>query len=164
MADQIRVNGNVYSWGSLILKIGGERFSGFNSISYGDKRERVKGYGMGRHQAPRSRSRGKYSTDPVKLAGPPGSANEIRAMLAALSSDGVSYGDVEFEIALQYVEPSVDGGGETPMNIQIERCVIVADTATHEEGSDPLKEEIEIDCMLIRRNGLTLFDSSQGSP
>jgi hypothetical protein len=159
MADQIRVNGNMHSWGSIIVKIDGDRFYGFNSISYGDKRERVKGYGMGRHQAPRGRSRGKYTTDPVKLGGPKSTIQALRAQLAARASDGKSYGDVEFEIVTQYVE-----SGETPMTVEIERCVITANITNDEEGPDPLKDEVEIDCMLIRRNGLTLFDGSQESP
>jgi hypothetical protein len=160
MADQIRVNGNVHSWGSIVAKIDGDRFHGFTSISYGDKRERVKGYGMGRHQAPRARSRGKYSTDPVKLAGPKSTIQALRDKLASGSS---SYGDTEFQIVVQYVETGVSGG-DSPMTVEIDRCVITADVSTNEESSDPLKDEIEIDCMLIRRNGLTLFDSSQGSP
>jgi hypothetical protein len=163
MSDQIRVNGNAYSWGSIAVKIGGEPFYGFTAVSYGDKRERSKGYGMGRHQAPRLRSRGRYTTDPVKLAGPKGTVQELRAMLASSSADGVSYGDVEFLVVIQYVEATVSGG-ETPITVELERCVISADVSSDEEGPDFLKDEIELDCMLVRRNGLTLFDSSIGSP
>jgi hypothetical protein len=159
VADAIRVNGNGFSWGSIIVKVDGDRFYGFTSIGFGDKRERVKGYGMGRHQAPRSRSRGKYSTEPVKLGGPMASLQALRKALAARSSDGKSYGDVEFEVVVQYVDT-----GETPMTVQIERCVLTANTTANEEGPDLLEDEVEADCMLIRRNGLTLFDASQGSP
>lgn len=163
MGDQIRINGNAHSWGSIVAKVDGDRFYGFNSISYGDKRERVKGYGMGRHHAPRHRSRGKYQTDPVKLGGPKSTIQALRKKLAALSPDGVSYGDVEFELVVQYVEAGVNGG-EEPMTVELERCVISGNTTSDEENPDPLKDEVECDTMLIRRNGLTLFDSSQGSP
>jgi hypothetical protein len=54
--------------------------------------------------------------------------------------------------------------GEIPMHVKIERCVLTADTSSHEEGADPLLDELEADCMLIRRNGLVLFDLSEGSP
>lgn len=158
-SDRIRVNGNVLSWGSLVLKANGERYYGFNSLTFADKRERVKLYGMGPHQAPRGRSRGKYSTDPVKLGGPPSSFQILREGLAEFSNDGISYGDVEFEITLEAVEIA-----ERPLLVQIERCVWTANSNSYEEGADPLKEEIEIDCMKIYRNGLTLFDSSQGAP
>lgn len=159
MADAIRINGSQHSWGSIVLKLDGDRYYGFTAISYADKRERVKAYGMGRHHAPRGRSRGKYTTEPVKLTGWKSSIQALRAALAARAADGVSYGDVEFEIAVQYVEE-----GEQPMNVAIERCVIVGNSSSDEESADPLKEEIEIDCMLIRRNALVLFDAAQGSP
>jgi len=160
MSDQVRINGNQYSWGSIILKfVDGDRFYGFDSISYADKRERVKSYGMARHQAPRGRSRGKYSTDPVKLRGPKSSIQALRDKLAALSANGLSYGDVEFTTIVQYVET-----GESPITVEIERCVWVANSSNEEEGPDPLKEEIELDCMVIRRNGKTLFDSTLEQP
>lgn len=165
MADQVRINGNTHSWSSIVAKVEGERFYGFTSVSFGDKRERVKGYGMGRHHAPRSRSAGKYSTDPVKLVGPKSTMQALRASLAARAADGKSYGDTEFELTVQYVEPSnTIPGGETPIHVILQRCVITANISSDEEGPDPLKEEVEIDCMAIQRNGLTLFDSSQGSP
>ncbi len=159
MADDIRVNGNQHSWGSIIVKIDGDRYYGFTSIGYSDSRERVKAYGMGRHQAPRGRSRGKYSVDPVTLKGWKGSVQALRDALAARSSDGRSYGDVEFEIVVQYIEAD-----DTPITVELERCVWTKNTTSEEEGPDPLSDEIEIDCMLIRRNGLVLFDESQGSP
>lgn len=159
MADAIRVNGNQFSWGSIVLRAGGDRFYGFTAITYADKRERVKAYGLGRHHAPRGRSRGKYTTEPVKLTGWKASIQELRKSLAARSPDGASYGDVEFEIVVQYVD-----SGEEPMTVVLERCVFTGNSSSDEEGPDPLKEEIEIDCMLIRRNGLVLFDAAQGSP
>jgi hypothetical protein len=160
MADAIRINGNQFSWASVRLKIAGEPFHGFTSINYADKRERVKAYGMGRHHAPRGRSHGKYTTEPVKLVGWKSSVQELRALLASQAADGKSYGDVEFPISLQYIEAD-----ETPMIISIERCVWTGNSTADEENPDPLKEEIEIDCMYIRRNELVLFDAmQQGAP
>lgn len=159
MSDQLRVNGSIASWGHIVLKIEGERYYGFDQISYADKRERVKGYGMGRHHAPRSRSAGKYSTDGVKLRGPKRTIQAVREHLASLSPDHASYGNVEFEIVVQYVT-----NDEPAQTDELERCVYVGSSTNHEESPDPLKEEIEIDTMLIRRNGLTLFDGSQGQP
>lgn len=160
MADKLRVNGNIVSWGSVIVKINGERFHGFTSVSYNDKRERVKAYGMGKHQAPRGRSRGKYSTDPVKLAGPKSTFQAMRKALAALSSDGISYGDVEFQIVVQYVETD-ESESQT---VELEDAVWMSNGSNEEESPDPLKEECEFDIMKIRRNGLVLFDASEGSP
>jgi hypothetical protein len=159
MSDAIRVNGNQFSWGSIILKVDQEPFYGFTGITYADKRERVKAYGMGRHHAPRGRSRGKYTIEPVKLTGWKSSVQAVRLQLAARSANQLSYGDVEFQIIVQYVESD-----ETPMTVAIERCVWAGNSSSDEENPDPLKEEVEIDAMLIRRNNLVLFDSSQGSP
>jgi len=157
MADQIRVNGNLHSWGSITVKAGGSRYYGFDLVSYADKRERVKGYGTGRAHVPRGRSSGKYTVEPVKLRGPKSTMAALRADLAAQSPDKKSYGSVEFEIVVQYVEP---GSSELPICDELSRCVYVGTSTSHEESADPLKEEIECDCMLIRRNGLSLFEGS----
>jgi|SoimicMinimDraft_4_1059732.scaffolds.fasta_scaffold11362_2 hypothetical protein len=154
MADQIVVNNNQISWGSIILKVRAERFYGFTGISFADKRERVKGYGQGRHHAPRGRSAGKYSVENVKLTGWKASVQQLRQELALQSLAPGGYGDVEFEIDVQYIEAD-----EMPIQVLIERCVWAGNSTSDEESPDPLKEEIEIDCMLIRRNGLVLFDS-----
>jgi len=158
MADKIRVNDNQLSWGSIVLRIAGEDFLGFTSINYGDKRERVKAYGMGRHHAPRGRSRGKYTIEPVKLVGWKSSVFEARDALARQSITG-SYGDTEFQIVVMFSEPD-----EPSITVEINGCVWSNDTSNHEESPDPLKDEVEIDAMYIRRNGRTLFDESQGAP
>lgn len=159
MADEIRVNGNVHSWGSITVKVDGDPFHGFTSIGYGDARERSKVYGMGRHHAPRGRTRGKYTTDPVTIKGPKSSVDALCAALAQRSTSGTSYGDVPFQIVVQFTETE-----ETPITVEIEDCVITKISASHEEGPDVLVDEIEADCMKIRRNGKVLFDESEGSP
>jgi hypothetical protein len=159
MADDLRVNGNQLSWGSIVLKVDDERFTGFTSISFSDKRERVKAYGMTRHHAPRGRSRGKYTIEPVKLVGWKASVQKLREGLGAKASDTKSYGDVEFQIVVDYVE-SEDYG----MTVVIHRCVWASNSSSDEESADPLKEEIEIDAMYIERNGYKLFDATEGNP
>jgi hypothetical protein len=156
MGDVFRINGNAISWGSLALKIATEPFVGFTSISYGDKRARTKLFGMGRAQAARGRTRGKYETDPVKLKGPKATVQELRALLAAQAPDGKSYGDVIFPMVLQYIE------NEAQITVEFEDCAWTASTSGDEEGGDPMTEEIEIDVMRIRRNGLVLFDETEG--
>jgi hypothetical protein len=158
-ADAIRINGHQVSWGSIKVKVAGETFLGFTSLSYGDSLEVAVAHGMGKHQAPRGRSRGKYVVDPVKLGGPPSSMHALRQKLASMSPDGQSYGGVEFQIVAQYVEE-----GEPPMTTEIESCRYVKNVNNREEGSDVIKDEIEISAMMIRRNGLTLCDSSEGTP
>jgi len=155
MSDPILVNGTQHSWGSIRFRADDEIYYGFTSISYGDSRERVKGYGMGRSQAPRARSLGKYAPDVVKVAGWKGSVQALLEALAAKSADGLSYGDVSFEIVVQFVE-----AGDLSVVVEIFDCVVTKVNDTHEEGADPLKTELEIDCMSILRNGLSLASAS----
>lgn len=155
MPDQIRVNGNVLSWGSITLKLGEERFTGFTAISYGDGRERVKVYGMGRSHRPRGRTRGKYTTEPVVVTGYKTSLQAFRQALADRAG-GNSYGDVEFQIVVEYTEAD-----ETPITVEIEDCTWTKNTSSESESADPLLEDAEFDCILIRRNGLVLFDNAE---
>jgi hypothetical protein len=113
---------------------------------------------MGRHHAPRGRSRGKYSTENAKITGWKGSVQDLRAALAAKSKDGKSYGDVVFQVVAQYVEDD-----DSPITEELIDCVWVADTTSHDESPDPLKEDFEIDYMYAKRNGLTLFDNADGA-
>jgi hypothetical protein len=159
MADQYRINNNIHSWASMIAKVNEDRFFGFTDISYGDKRERQKAYGMGRHQAPRGRTHGKYTVEPVKIGGPKSSIQALREGLARNAADQISYGDVEFQFVLQYFESD-----DSPITVVIERLVIVSNQSDDAEGADVGKDAVECDAMLIRRNGLTLFDSLQGVP
>jgi hypothetical protein len=155
MSDQIEVNKNQMSWGSIILKIGDDRYYGFNAVSYSDKRTRTKGYGMGKSQAPRSRSRGKYEVDNVKIKGPIASVAAVRQALAGQSDNGKSYGDVECDVIVQFVDT-----GEEAHTVEIERCVWASNSANFTEGNEGLEEEFELDTMRIIRDGLTLFDSN----
>lgn len=159
MSDGIRVNGNAYSWGSLVFKLDGELYRGFRSVSYSEKRERAKYWGMGRAHAPMARTSGKYTPDPVKVAGKIGSVQKLREALAARAPDGKSYGNVEFQGLLQYIEYD-----ETEITVEFDRLVWISNSAGHEEAAEALTEEFELDTMLIRRNGLTLYDATDGEP
>lgn len=159
MADQVRINGNMHGWSSTIFRVAGTRFWGFKSIDYGDKRERVKAYGMGRHYGPRGRTAGKYTTDPLKIKVFSGSAQELRNLIAALAVDGTSIGNVNVPMTLQLVEFD-----DTPLFVEFDRCALAGITSSHEESTEPAAEDWEFDVMLIRRNGQTLYDTTEGSP
>jgi hypothetical protein len=159
MADPIRINGNLYSWGSIIAKVGPTPITGFTAINYGDSRERVKGYGMGRHHAPLSRSRGRYEVENPTLTGFKHAVQHLRDALAKLAPVPGGYGDTPFDLSIQATEL-----GLPPLIVVIERCLIVGDSSSNEEGTDPLTEELTLDAMLIKRNGLVLFDASRGRP
>lgn len=158
MSDQVRINGNFHSWGSVIIKINGEPFTGLTEITYSDKRERVKGHGIGPHQGPRGRSRGKYTADDAKMSVYRDTGADLLASLAALSGNGLSYGDVVFPVVIQTIEP-----GNRPLTVTLDRCCITAANEPNQEGTDPLMTELTLDVMAIYRNKLTLWDSSRGN-
>jgi len=156
--DQLRVNGTAMSWGSITVKIDTEEVFGWTKIEYGDGRTHEKGWQLGRHQAPTRRSNGEYDTENVKLTGYKASVAALQRHLAQANGT-TSYGGYEFEILVQAVEED-----ETDLNVEIRRCTYEKSMASHERGPSLLTEDVEINCMSIVRNGLTLFDTSLGEP
>lgn len=161
MATQgVRVNGNAYSWGSIALTIDDLRYFQFSEVSFADKRERSKFFGMSKSQGATARSRGKYTTEPVKLKGLKEECDSLRSALSAANPNGTaSYGDTEFNIYVEYSETLPDGTVKVT-DVEIMSCYYVGTTNSETEGPDVLVEEIEIDCMRIMRNGLPLYDDS----
>lgn len=152
--DAIQINGNQYDWGSIIIKIEGDDIYGVKGLKYSQKRERTKSYGAGKHHAPRGRSRGKYSAE-GGITLHKSTAEELRAKL----DDGTgNYGDKEFMVVAQYIEKD-----ETPITVELFRCVIGNEDSSEEESPDPLMEELGLDIMWIKKNGRTLFDNSDGT-
>lgn len=151
--DRKRINGNVYSWGSLVAKAGGNEFNGIVGVKYSVKRTRVKQYGTGRHQKPRGRTRGKYEPN-ASMTLVRGTSADFINFLARAAEDRMSYGDTPFHLTIQYVEDD-----ETPMLVEIFDCVIAGEDSTDDEGNESLKDEFELDVMEIRKNGATLYDA-----
>jgi hypothetical protein len=160
MSDGIRVNGNAYSWGSVRFKLGGERYFQISEVTFADKRERALFWGMGTHQAPTARSRGKYTPEPVKLKCLKETGANIRAAISALNDvGGKSYGNNVFGVILQYGETQI-GGIMKHTDVEFLECVYVGTSSTESEGPDPLQEEIELQPMRILRDGLPLYDDT----
>lgn len=153
MSDPVYINGHQHSWGSVKFKIDGEEFSGLSAIKFSDKLEKTKAYGTGKAHGPRARSRGKYSTELVVITFFTGSAQLLRAHLAEKSENGTSYGNVTFQMTLQFIEE-----GDEPVTVDFQDCEFSSNDASVEENPDPTKEDVGIDVMRILRNGLSLFD------
>ena len=154
MADSVLINGAMHSWSSTSFKLGGEKYTGITSIGYGDKRSRTKAYGLNRSYGAVGRTGGKYEVDSLKIKAYKATAQSIRSQLAALSDDGVSYGNAEVPATLQFIE------GTDVITVEFERCAMIADASTTDEKPDPLTDDLEFDVMKIRRNGLVLFDAT----
>ncbi len=155
MSDVVEVNGVQASWGSISAKVDGDRYFGITEITFGDKLETVFAHGMARHQAPRGRSRGKYTTDEGKIKLFVGSAKALREALAA-AGNGDSYGLTQFTLEVQIVEAS---SNEPPVDTVLFDCRLGAITNTFTEGNEALQEEYTFSCMRIERDGLTLYEN-----
>lgn len=158
MPDAIRVNDVGYSYGSLAFRLDGERYYGFTAISFGEKREFGVGYSMARHTAPTIRSSGMYSVELVKVTGWKHSVLALQKAIAA-KSGGSSYGNYPFQGLLQYLEGDLE-----EITYEFDRLKWSSNAVSHDVSPDPLKQDFELHCMFIRKNGLTLFDSSEGMP
>ena len=153
MADVVVINGKSYSWGSTVFKVNGVEYKGINKISYGDKLEKGTFTGTGPGQVPMAVSTGKYACDPFKIEGLKSTTEAIRADVAALSSDGTSYGEkLDNIITLQYVESDL-----TLITVEAFDAGISVDSSDHSESADPLVEPMEFQPRYLVRNGKTLF-------
>jgi hypothetical protein len=154
MADQIRINKNIHSWGSITLKVGGEKFHGFTALEYGDKRERTFKWGMSKSHKPRGRTSGKYTPEPGKLVGPVSTVQALLVKLAAMSTDGKSFGDPEFPVIAQFTE-----AGEIPVTIELVRTCVDGVKDSHSESAEALEQEMSLSYFEVIRNGLSLAAS-----
>jgi hypothetical protein len=158
MSDSIRVNGNLLSWGSGGLKIDSVPYYGIKDISFDEAIEQALIYGMGRHHAPRARTRGKYVPSALKVVMEVQTVKVVQRALAAQASDGRSFGTVEFEVFLEGVE------AEQTYTAQFNRCKWQKTGVAWSEGPDAWYQECEFNFFTVVQNGLTLFDATAGSP
>jgi hypothetical protein len=158
MPGPMLINGQQYSWASLIFTIADWRdeAAGAESVDYGHKRTREKKTGSNRDQAPRVRTSGVYEVDPLKVTIRKDHADALRARLASLSPDGRSYGNVQFEALLQFSEPGADVS-----TVELRELVWSGTSCGLKQGPEGLMESLEMDPMRIIENGLTLYDSSE---
>jgi len=151
MADVRKINGNRYSWGSISVKLNGDRLYGYTDLSFSSKRTRELLYGMGQDHAPIGRTRGKFEPGDVKLTGYSGSVQNLLDSLTAAAGTGEGPGDVVFEIVCQYIETD-----ETEITVNLTGCVIVEESSSHSEGTEGMKTEITIQPINVLRNGKSL--------
>lgn len=154
--DRERILGNGFSWASGRIMVKGQEWHGTMKLSVGQKRERAKIWGTGRARRPRGRTGGKYSAS-CKLTVARDSMQSFLDFLASFADDGISYGNVEFDILYQQVESDL-----TPVTVEVFGCVM-ADENFDDDGDsiDPSKDDIELDVMEVRKNGKTLYDNTR---
>lgn len=151
MGDQVRINNIIYSWTSVILKIDGDRYEGFQSFDGAkEKRERKLVYGARKNGRPLGRTSGKYIPGPVTIKFLKRSAN---LLLTYLSLKGLgSYGDAEFIAQLQVSEP-----GYVPITSTLLDCTIEEANDSAAEGSDELTKDLIIQPLTGDENGMVIW-------
>lgn len=151
--EAILINRETYDFSDARFSIFGLKRVGVTSIDYSDKLER--GEARGASQVALGVSKGKYTTDPVKVTLHRSSGEELRQHIAQLSRTGRSLGGVTGTIFFQFVHETL--GTQT---IVCKGCKVnVAGTGSAKEGSDPLTEDWEFYTRAISRNGITLYES-----
>jgi hypothetical protein len=156
MSDSVRINGIQISWSSVRFKIDGTPYYGITAIEYGDGMERALAYGMGRHHAPRSRTRGKYTPKPFVVTGFTATARTIRQALAQRAGTA-GIASVLVPILLQYSE-TADG---PTITIEAFDCTLDDIEAGHDEGPDPLSEKLTFQPLRLKRDGVAMYDTSE---
>lgn len=156
MSDPTRINGSVFVWASVEIRAADQLLTGFTSLSFSDKLEKVLIYGLGKSHAPIGQSKGKYTPESGKCKGWTHAVQNLREILAAKASDGRSYGTQVFQVSANFVE-----GDLNPITVELEDCYWTSNSATIEEKPDGLEEEFEFQPTRIKRNGTTLYDSTQ---
>lgn len=148
--DEIRVNGKLAD-GSITIKIRGKMYYGFTEISYGDKVEMTKVWGLGKHRGPRGRTKGKYDTEDTTLKGPRDTIDELYADLKSISTDG-SISTPEFPITVAYTS-----GTKTYVDT-LKQCRIMSRKAgvPAADSADAVIDELTLSVMSIDWNGNTL--------
>jgi len=149
-----RINGKLYSFASVSIRVGQTLVTAVKSINYSDNREQVFGYGAARAFGPLARTQGKYTADNTTAEIEKGQLADLRKALAD-SNGGKSFGTVEFEIVVSYEEP-----GRGLITDTIQRCTWAKNAAKADDGGDPLYDAVEFSTMQILWNGLSLFDQS----
>lgn len=158
MSDQVLVNGNVLSRASCTLKMNGEPFYAWQTIEFGDKRERAYAYGANRAYKPLGKTKGKYTPDPLVIGFLEHASDSVLSSLASLAPDGVSVGEPSVLWAL-----SIDEPGVASVLIEVEGCTLAEASASVEETADGIVEKLTWMPMGVKRNGRTLYDSATGN-
>lgn len=161
--DKVRINGNLYDFGSTSLRLADEPIYGYVSVSWAQKRERQKGYGAGKDRLPQGRTRGRMAYENLKIKVRRDTASAIKTQLAARAADGQSYGDADDVLAvLQYVE---EESNQEPVLVEFADCAYVGESNVSEEEGGPDYVEIELDYQRLDEtiNGTKVTLYSSGS-
>lgn len=150
--DQIRVNGYHADSGSIVAKFDGVDYYGFTEISgYGDTVEEKPLFGYNQRRGPRGRTKGVKKPDKVTLKGPLSTTRAFARAIKAKAKDG-KLSTPQFPITVSFVD-----GDEPHTDLLLQCRILKVNTALPTaESSDAVIEELEIQPMSIKRDGVEL--------
>lgn len=140
----MNINGNEFSWSSVMLRIAGQKITGFKAVKYSDEIEgRDPVYGAS--VIPKGRTRGRYKVGDCSMTL---YLSGFKTLIARL---GNGYGQVEGELVVQFRE-----GSDFHEHV-LERVRIGGADHSSEEGTDASEVEVSLSVMRIRRDGKYLM-------
>lgn len=140
----MNINGNEFSWSSVMLRIAGQKITGFKAVKYSDEIEgRDPVYGAS--VIPKGRTRGRYKVGDCSMTL---YLSDFKTLIARL---GNGYGQVEGELVVQFRE-----GSDFHEHV-LERVRIGGADHSSEEGTDASEVEVSLSVMRIRRDGKYLM-------
>lgn len=157
MTDLLRVNNTILSFNSFALKIDGVPYNGVLGFDYDQKRERKVVHAAKRDGTPLGKTSGKYHVEPITLTMLRDSADKLTTQLTTKGLG--SYGDAEFVLIAQYIEPL-----QPPITVIGVGCTIDGEKDTNQEGVDELLTEFTIGCLRLVKNGKSLASLVRAIP
>jgi hypothetical protein len=157
MTDIVRINNTILSWNSCSFKFDGIPYNGITGFDYDQKRERKVVHAAKRDGRPLGKTSGKYTVPTCTLTMLRDSADKLTTYLTAKGLG--SYGDAEFTLIAQYVEP-----GQPPITVIATACTIDGEKDTNQEGVDELVTEFTIGTLEIIKNGKRLASVLRSVP
>jgi hypothetical protein len=139
-----QINGVYYDFSSIELRIDGQIFIGFKSITYTRTRSRVMVRGNSPDPLGKTRGINEYSAE-CEMYLP--EFNELENLiLGAGNTDG--YGEVFFDIFVTYTENGFD-----TIQDQLIACTFDSTDASHAQSADPLLRKFALNPLKIIFNG-----------
>lgn len=151
MIDTTRINGNIYGWASVTVRIDGDLVNGLTAINWTETYESAMQYGLGKAYGPRGRTSPKFSCE-ASMEMPTDTAQKIRNKLSILAG-GNGFATVSFDIVIQYSESLLSG--QDPQTVTLIDCRIAKMDRPHGESTDALKESWDLSVMDVITNGQT---------
>ncbi len=134
------INGVRHSFASIVLKVDGQEFSGFKSITYARHRERGVGYGTNPDPLFKTRGKNAYECEIEVYAA------EFKAFM--LEHFGNGYGDKFFPIEVSYAE-----NGFPTQTDRIVGNTVDDSEGGGSEGTDPLTRKFKTSPIKIYFDG-----------